>query len=536
MFIDDLADSFQDYEKLKPARLRLKRRQEAAMKKINQDVFIRDLVLRNPYPYCYGEAKSHTNQYSAEAADRLCAHVSFLFKLTNADHRANNCEKDEEGQYHLKKGHENHITRLSMCEFSLYTATPLSTETFQSILSNIEKMAEALEPNTHVLLSSFSILDKNNTLINMCLFVEGGKPPNLHVFAKNTASNVDIDYSQTNAVFSQQQRGSNVSFHADIIASSRGSISTGSVFEIKTEGGACYTQMIDICIDHISGHSKDQMTKRISEKAAPDEIIPNQLEQCITSNSVKLSDNSTLSTNALHADRLLSPHMDYHRPLGIKTLTENEKKQLIPSGYDEMSLVDQPTGYTIINPAFGSDCIIEVLAERPAGNYKPALQSSIQEHNEKVLDRQLIAAKQLTLNKADKLVQHLSRSDILSNSIKELETNMLKKCRPSLWQRLFKTEEYRIKLEAKKIITVSFELMRESICKYGHASLFIVRAWKKDLLFRLNNLGSSPTGSPVQKALATDIRQAIDEKLQSELGVEFEQKEADNPAAPSPKI
>ena len=312
MYIDDLAEFFLTYEKVKANLLKLEQRLKHALAQLNQPVHIRDLVVRAIPPSCYGEAKNKSNGYPQHTKQRLYAHIAFLFKLVNADHRTNYCERSTDGAYHLKKGKENHVTRLSMNEFSLYTARPLTMDEYQTLYGDVLKMAETLEPNVHVLLSSFAIQDQKGKILNMSLFVEGGEPPIIHSFVKNTASNIDIDYSHQEQLFSQQDSMPYGALQAENILSEDGTlISTGSNFEVRTQGGACYTQTIDVCLDHAYGHSHQLMRRRILKEADPDEFIPHQIEQCVTSNSIDLKGISIIANKVLHADTANSMHGTY---------------------------------------------------------------------------------------------------------------------------------------------------------------------------------------------------------------------------------
>ena len=360
MFFNELEKAYLYYEENKrnlSLLSKLEKRQKRALATINQSVYIRDLVVRTEDPNCYGESKPHTNIHPESSEIRLRAHVSSLFNLANEDHVTRNCERDAQGNFQLKQGNENHITRLSMNEFSLFTKNPLTMEQYQELHSDILAMADELEPNVHVLLSSFAVKDTVGKLLNMSLFVEGGKPPVIHWFSKNTASSVDINYAQEESLFSQQTEGAQVSFHAEHITTPGGeTISTGSVFEVTTQGGARYTQAIDVCLDHALGHSKALMERRILSDAAPDEIFPEQVEQCVTSNWIDVISASTISDKVLHADPIRSMYFDHHAHLGSRMLTAEAKHRIIPKEFSSMAIVESETGYQLINPPFGSNC------------------------------------------------------------------------------------------------------------------------------------------------------------------------------------
>ena len=196
---------------------------------------------------------------------------------------------------------------------------------------------------------------------------------------------------------------------------------------------------------------------------------------------------------------------------------------MIPKGYQQMAVVNHDYGYKMINPAFGSDCIIEVLEERAAGKYKPYLHPAVLQHNQQVCERKLLAARQKKLSSSELLIQKIDRSDALSQRMEELEQIMLNRCRPGWLQRLFHTEEYKQKIAAKLIIVQSFAFIKTLVEEHGNAAVFGIRGWKKDLDFRLRRVGSTPLPSEFKIALSKDIKNIIDEKLQKDLGCEFDE-------------
>lgn len=527
MFIDELAKTYLRLEKIKLTVNTVSQKQEKALKQFNQNIYITDLIVRSPFA-SFGESSSHA-KHQVSSTLRLQTQIATLFALANEHHREMYCEKDSLGFYQLKKEKKNHVTRLSTHEFSFYTKTPLTLNEFQLLLSDIEKMADTLTPNVYILLSSFAVHNNAGTLFNMSLFIEGGTPSKIHAFSKNTASAQDIYYTDQQSLFSQQQDKKGT-FHADAITAKDGiTISTGSVFEVKTKGGACYTQAIDICLDHALQHSKELITRRILTSENHNELLPNQIEQCISSNTIHIHEDSLISDFFIHVDPNTSMH-NYGATGGGKILTDMAIKRIIPIEYPNMKIIEYNFGYQIINPSFGSEYYIEVFNERPAGKYKPELQPAVNQHNQEVLVRQLAFLKQEYLGKieAATLVLNIDQSTMFLQRIEQLEKTMLKRCKLTVLQELFKTEEYKQKLEAKEIISEHMKLMKDAIHLKGNSSVLLLRAWKKDFDSRLNSIGSLSIQSPLKKALKKDIKEVIDNKLQKDLGCEFEPQEFKN--------
>ncbi len=357
-------------------------RQANQLEQLNATVFIRDLVVTTPKAGGTGEAQTHNNIYGEKANTRLRDHIRFLCNLANEEHRANDCVLLADNTYRPKNNRENHITRLLTNEFSFYTEHPLPMAHFEALISDI--LTFDLDPNVHVLLSSFAVKDKSGKIVNMALYLEGGSPPTLHSFAKNTAHSKELDYGEE--AFSQQKRGYQVSFHAEAsIAATGESVPMAGIFECSTVGGATYTQAIDICSDHASAHAKVLAYRRL-RAPVPAELLPEQIEHCISSNSVTQQKKHSITDCVIQADPIVSVHEATGLPLNRGTLTDDSKARLKSS--DQYSLLEIntcDTGYEIKNPIFGSDCHIEILEARQAGHYAPELQSELLAHNERFL-------------------------------------------------------------------------------------------------------------------------------------------------------
>lgn len=304
-------------------------RQQDTLTRMNQQVYVRDLILTTEPLYSHGESSVHTNIYSASSKKRLFDHIRFLIDFVNEAHRANYSDLDLHGNYQLRHDKQNHVTRLLMSEFTLYTETPFSMTAFSELVEAI--LAEKIDPNVHVLLSSFALKDESGQILNMALYIEGGNPPIIHSFVKNTAYSIDITYGGY-GLFSQQKRGIRVSFHAESSISETGlSIPMAGIFEVTTQGGACYSQAIDLCSDHTSGHAKALMMRRLRNARNPFELLPEQIEHIISSNSVTRTDVNSISDCVIQADPRFKAHEAQDLHLGERTITDEVITRLTPS-------------------------------------------------------------------------------------------------------------------------------------------------------------------------------------------------------------
>lgn len=520
MFTEDFA---REYLNQKRIGLKLSHKKDRALEKMNSEVHIRDIVVRSS-GFGYGESdiesKDFNSFHNQSTQLRMMDHIGFLFDIANEDHRKNYCNKVSEGGYNIKSDSVNKVTRLTTNEFSFYTQKPLSLGEYQSVIMDIEKKAENLEPNVHVLLSSFSVQDKSGELLNLSIFVEGGKPPVFHTFAKNTSSSVDVDYNKSIKPFSQQERAASPTFHANLIASEDSqAISTGSVFEVKSQGGARYTQCIDICLDHALAHSKNLNMRRIIGDADPDEIFPSQIEQCVSSNWIDLYSDNNLSDRVLHADPVRSMVKDYGAAVQ-KSLTEGELKKLIPESATEMEVTETNYGFQIEDPGFGTDFVVEVLKERPAGKYKEEFKNAVNEHNSQAVDRYINSSLRDIRKNSDSAT--FDKSQSLMTHFPRLKEALLKQCKPTLWQMLFRTQEYKQKKSARKAILKSMDFLEKTIDKHGNESLFLIRPWAKELSAKINFNFRLNLESPIKKLLNKEVNRFMN-NLGSDLKMELEQ-------------
>lgn len=516
-YVADLIGPFLAFEKLYE-------KKRNALNVIDQTIYWRDLVVRTGEGQ-FGESQdNYTSPYSEPVEERLIDHIELLFKLANEDHRANYCDKTLGGSYQLKPGKENFITRLTMPEFSLYTPAPFKTEEYSTLYQIIEGLAQKLEPNVHILLSSFAVRDKEGKILNMLMYVEGGQPPKIHTFAKNTASLTDFDYGNQSELFTQQEL-SWCTFDADTSTSESGTnVFTESFLEIETKGKACCTLFIDVCVDHCFGHSRQQL-ERCIDSPVDSKIIPQQVEQCISSNHVEIESQNVVSTKVIQADPLSSPLAHHNQRSGQKQLDNDVIRKMMPSQYDLMYFIDKEWGYEFYNPAFGSDFMIEVLDERPAGNYVPFYQQQVSLHNERVTANQIAASRGITLSEEQKLAWILTRgnatSQCLSQHIKKLESSLFKLCESSRWDNLFNSEQARKKRLARQMIRESLVLIKEAIQEKGNAAIFSVEPWKKDLLFKLSKLGFTKESESLKQKLVNIIELTIT-LLEYDLNVRLE--------------
>lgn len=545
MNIDEFIKIYID--KIKPIKENLSKishRKFKELERMNQTVYVRDMIVRHPYDNSFGEANAGGGKYfkrrfKQPTLERLKAHIGIIFNLANQDHRANHCERIADGSYQIKQDKVNHITRLSTPEFSFYTKKPLTMQEYMDLYECISDSNFPLDPNVHILLSSFSVLNEQGELLNMSMFIEGGDPTNVYSFAKNTASHVDVDYGKSTKLFSQVQDNESTtpSYVPTTIATQQGNPTyTGSVFELKTAGGACFTQTIDVCKDHFYGYSKRQMEQRIMGNAREDEVIPHQIEQCVTSNYIELIRPNILSDRITHVDpffSMLDEDLGYHYAdfdvrQGKRALNLKHIKEAMPRDYPT-NIVDSKRGYKIIHPPFGADYSIELMAERPVGKFKPALRQNIAAHNTHAIAQKLIAAQQKALTADEKTVVKVAMEDNIQHCIAkrliQMENKLLNRCNIGLFEKLFKTRGYVEKVLAKSLIDDRLNFMKEVVETRGDNSLFLIKGWKNDFVYKLHVFREEALNSndkTLYTQLINDIEDIIDVDLTNDLQCSFD--------------
>lgn len=385
----------------------------------NQTIYFRDLIIK--IQDGYGEADwqpfSFNNKQPIET--RLRAHIFSLLTFAQEDHRANYCEKISDESYAIKSGKENHITRLTTHEFSLYTKTPLSLDAYRELLADIENKAKKLEPNIHILLSSFAVIldEQSKTIMNVSIYIKSGKTPVIHSFSKNTSTKYDIDYEKTYNLFSQDNQitAEFIAFHS---SNHSFLVNTSSVFEITTYGGAKCLQAFDICNDHVYGHAMQQLERQLLNKHAIFSSIPTQIEHCISSFSISIQKNKLIADKELHVDPNTVIKNTKKAALGCKSVNQDLIAKKISDEFHTVSVWETHTGYFIANPPFGRNYIIEVMQERPCAKPANKYLHAISIYNQDYITKRILNAMQkddIAKNKAIQIYpSHSSNKNMIN--------------------------------------------------------------------------------------------------------------------------
>ncbi|KTC78367.1 hypothetical protein [Legionella brunensis] len=452
---------YENYLRYKFLRHSRGKKLEQEKKTQNAPVTIRDLVI---YPekakYSYGESKSHENKYPEfDTLPRLIDHIKSLARITNSYHQQLYCESTNEGSYQLKKEHLNTITRVSLNEFSLYGDKPLTMTEFGLLVEAIEQIANSLHENVHLLLSSFSVVNNKGELLNVALYVQGGKQAKIDTISKGIASTIDITYKDASN-FSQQRTGRLTSHVSSFVAGGVDddiSVSNNSVLEIETKGGARYIQAVDICLDNFNRHSKRLLVGRLeSADETSSSFLPEQTDQILTSNSIDPYEEAKISNSVLHVDPWLGTvfyNWNTSRPLD-KTLKLEEKHVASINKYPDMNIRSVKGGLAVDNPPFGSNYRLKIFKERQLGGYEPALASKVKVINEKIMSKRLdeMMTSRRNPDDIDKYHYIANINSRAVDSAKELLKQLSQHCKCNLFEFIFGTKSYYLKKEAQSIL------------------------------------------------------------------------------------
>jgi len=494
-------------------------------KKKNAPIHIQDIFI---YPGkgkegAVGEAKvqNHIHTHFPESV-RLLDHIEFLANIANEYHQAQYCQKNNDGTYTIRPECLNKITRLSLHEFSLYTAQPIDQADFSFLLESIELIVKNQHSNVHLLLSSLPVVTDGNEILNVCLYVQCGKEFIIETFSKTYASRIDHTYQGTinftqpgenhdlewtdkkiksscmvnNKLYLSEINGfiaysvitpkgekifdfctniqvpqpltkaallelqililtfaikeGHILIECEFIAKTNGLISNNNIFRVSTAGGCQYLQIIDICIDHTLAFSKHRLKKILEIDILNNhDMIPNQVDQLITSNCIRTNIDSLIAEKAFNINPKryipLQKEKDFIKPIHF---SDNPIIKIYP----KMSIHKTKHGAFIVNnPPFGCSYTVIATEERSLSGFNKDFKNLVEVRNNKV--RKYILKS--SLEQTPLFFNYYS--DKTMNRLKKLLSDMMERCKPNNMEKLFKPESYYFKLKIIDYIDQSFD-------------------------------------------------------------------------------
>jgi hypothetical protein len=382
-----------DYLKYKTLEAKVSKRLEVHRSAINKPIYIRDIAviaditsIEKEHRWSKGERFSKHHDSETPVMTRLLIHIDTLAAITDRHH-----------QYYCYNPHqeikdpENHITRLALHEFSLYTPEPFSLTDFPRLIEGIEDIAKKYHENVHLLLSSFAVVTEDKKLLNTCIYVKCGQEPMIHTFCKTLPDGMDVNYDGIRFFYQQSAIPNQNTILSPFVAKDI-TISHNSVFEVKTMGGSRYLQIISMCRDYFLMHAKKILIEQMKQ---PDlegrDILPEQIDHVVTANIVdKLEEKYNFSKYTAHIDPQAKINATLLTFIESNTLNASDLKAIISTRCPKASLTKTTQKYFKFEyPSFGLDCVVIVQKERELGGFTQSdLSQLAKNYNQKVTNLQ----------------------------------------------------------------------------------------------------------------------------------------------------
>ena len=295
---------------------------DSLFQEINQTIYTQDVIIVSAFPkdiHLIGECNNPYSDVDSQLV-RACLLIDKLINKAAKIHREANFYNPEnvglvgDQRYKntaFKSGHENHITRLTTNEFMFYTKKRLEPDEFSKLFEEILTLATKQPENLHIVLSSFAVKTLDNKTMNVAAFVECGQKPKVHFIVKNGVSDIDPVYYGENQgkkriefLNVDMEVDSEKTFPTLNIHGKEYTFSYNNVFEVSTLGGAKKIEVIEICLDHLGGVGKKNCELyMVNALLAPaPSLLPIQISQVVTSNTLDLVREHMLETNLTHVD------------------------------------------------------------------------------------------------------------------------------------------------------------------------------------------------------------------------------------------
>jgi hypothetical protein len=284
---------------------------------IEQSIHVTDILMQhNPAPLY---------DYSYDF-DRLLRQLKFLIDTTDYVHTG--LYADPKDFSKAKPGFENHITRFISNECSFFCPKhPMGLSNFTRLLRELDLHLSGLNQNQGCnqniifVFSSFNVIDDDQRVYNVVLYIQGGKKPQINTLAKITPLINEIPAWANHGSFQNmyiRNKDGKYSYLDDINPNryEQGSFTLlgpdksyanwnyHNIFVHTTLGGAKHVTLIDICLDHFYKNAKYnyiQMINRAQDSQETD-FIPTQVSHIITSNYMQVIEASTISRHTTLVD------------------------------------------------------------------------------------------------------------------------------------------------------------------------------------------------------------------------------------------
>lgn len=380
---------------------------------INAPVKVTDIVVRQSREFLTGlnpKGEFHFSKSKKRSLIRIIDYVTLLIDITERHHLHNNFDQDPNGNFVMRKGHENEVTRLVLHECALYPSEfPLTKLEFEKLVNTIKEIAKTKHENIILVLATVPVLGikyetTNNQeipqsyIMNCAIHIQCGTQPQVNIVSKINPSDIDPDYNQMpNSNFWEKI---DKKFSLLLSSSNKNStIDRNLTFECKTQGGAKFWTVLEICLDHASAEGKNSLERKMAEmQENAFELIPTQVSQIIVSNSIFLKSKNFVNDSVAYADPI-------YKPVKLKLNNAQTLDHLVnlsqnyQNSYRTLKTsADNNKGkLTILNPPFGEDTAIIFCPPYQLEFLDKVNLKLANKHNEKVINQYSIQQARLSM-------------------------------------------------------------------------------------------------------------------------------------------
>lgn len=268
----------------------------------NRKLIIEEIIVITKFGEFY---QNRTSARHKPAEERMLEHVYNLVQNAKEAHEKKTDTDEAE-----------HLTRMTLSEFSLYTsAKPLTLYEYKKFIAGVNEIAKKLPANIHLVLATVSVLWTDNKIHNSALYVQSpnqsGDKPIIYHFEKKLPSQEDLRYSY-NYIFKyplydtrdadcyNTSDSPNIKL-ADTAVCLASPNQYRGAFRTISRHGTAFTTVVEICVEHKADTGTDDLKKLFMQLSAASIPIPEHSTHVISSCTVPIN-REKLCAEVIHAD------------------------------------------------------------------------------------------------------------------------------------------------------------------------------------------------------------------------------------------
>lgn len=321
---------------------------------------------RGPHYFRHGEFEQDDDTINTETEEafiiRLVTHLQDLADEAQTTHDLRTSPPTD----------RNYLTRLLLTEAALYPGKKrgaLSLEGLNKLVDSLDIVTSGYSDDIHLLFASLPVLVSENQILNVALYIQCGKEPVFHIFAKAHADD-DFDPIYPNTHLAKANKINKIQYPA-LATSAKDQANVGininySCIAIsETSAGSAFCTGIDICADSGEQVAKYRMKSMLNSARSKGNttLLPTKASYIQTSNYAFFGKESALGESASHAD----PKYSY--------------EEAIKKGSTALFNSSNITICTIDKPKFGNPLVLYVYPPRELSPCYGELDAQISQHN-----------------------------------------------------------------------------------------------------------------------------------------------------------